>query len=68
MRVQPAWPPFIMVRAGFVDAAQDCWYGSANPESPLKIIYYHTGHTFNNAQVWTLAFVLVQVWKLEQAG
>lgn len=27
------------VRAGFVGAAQDYWYSSANPESPLKIIY-----------------------------
>ena len=27
------------VRAGFVGAAHEYWYSSANPESPLKIIY-----------------------------
>ena len=27
------------VKAGFVGAAQEYWYSSANPESPLKIIY-----------------------------
>jgi putative transposase len=27
------------VRAGFVGAAHEFWYSSANPESPLKIIY-----------------------------
>jgi putative transposase len=27
------------VRAGFVGSAHEFWYSSANPESPLKIIY-----------------------------
>ena len=27
------------VRAGFVGSAHEYWYSSANPESPLKIIY-----------------------------
>jgi len=27
------------VKAGFVGSAHECWYSSANPESPLKIIY-----------------------------
>jgi putative transposase len=27
------------VRAGFVGAAHEFWYSSANPESPLKVIY-----------------------------
>jgi putative transposase len=27
------------VRAGFVGAAHEYWYSSANPENPLKIIY-----------------------------
>jgi len=27
------------VKAGFVGSAHEYWYSSANPESPLKIIY-----------------------------
>jgi len=27
------------VRAGFVGAAHEFWYSSANPESPLTVIY-----------------------------